>query len=39
MLAYNSVFLLFVVGWIAFALGFTRRISKEIDNLFGHFCW
>ena len=39
MLAYhNSVFLLFVVGWIAFASGFTRRISKEMYGLFDYFC-
>ena len=35
MLAYhNSVFLLFVVDWFAFASGFTGRISKEMDSLF-----
>ena len=40
MLAYNnSVFLLLVVGWIAIALGFVRRISKEMDSLLGNFCW
>ena len=33
MLAYhNSVFLLFVVDWFAFASGFTGRISKEIKR-------
>ena len=40
MFAYNnSVFLLFVVDWFAFALGFTGRILKEMDSLFGHFSW
>ena len=40
MLAYhNSVFLLFVVDWFAFASGFTGRISKEMDSLLGHFFW
>ena len=38
MFAYNnSVFLLFAVDWFAFALGFTGRILKEMDSLFGHF--
>ena len=40
MLAYNnSVFLLFVVDWFAFVSGSTGRILKEVDSLFGHFCW
>ena len=39
MLAYhNSIFLLFVVDWFAFASGFTGQISEEMDSLFGHFC-
>ena len=29
----NSVFLLFVVDWLAFVLGFTGRILKEVDSL------
>ena len=30
---YNSVFHLFVVGWIAFASGFTRQILKEMGSI------
>ena len=40
MLAYhNSVFLLFVVDWFAIALESIDQVSKEMDSLFGHFCW
>ena len=38
MLAYhNSVFLIFVVSWIAFTSGITCRVSKEMGGLFRPF--